>query len=678
MQDTSKTHQFRCSNREELNLIEKPVYRNIFTALSAGIITFAVFLPSLHGEFLNMDDDEYVYNNFFISTFNLRFFKAAFLEFNVSNWHPLTWISHALDYALWGLNPMGHHLTNNILHAANTFVVVLLVVRLIEAANAYTMRSARCMPYDSRFTLLAAATTGLLFGVHPLHVESVAWVAERKDLLCGLFSLLSVMAYVKYASNISQSAQGKAHRAVPPMRYAPGPLLSALCFFILALLSKPMAVTLPLVLLILDWYPLGRTTSFSSLKSAVMEKLPFFAFSIALSVITILAQGTELKPTGTLPISTRLTLGATALVTYLRKMVLPLDLNPFYSYPHDVSLIAPKYFLPVLLAIGITAAAGAVARTRKIWPAAWGYYVLTLLPVLGIVHVGNQSMADRYAYLPSLGPFVLAGSTLAFLYEKMAKGKNRLSFRLFISVLAAVICASLIYLTTKQTAVWKDSLTLWNYVIEMDSGKTFFSYNNRGIAYSDMGQYDRALEDYNKVIAMNPYYSRVYNNRGVVYSRQGRYDMAIEDFSKAIDLNPYFYDAYNNRGVAFDKAGRFEKAMEDFQKALDLNPGFEKTYINRGVAYQRAGMQDNAIEDFNTALSINPRSENAYNNRGISFYKRGDLDRAVEEYTKAIAINPSFQEAYYNRGVSYYRKGLLDKAVQDMNMSASLAGSSRK
>jgi tetratricopeptide (TPR) repeat protein len=371
-------------------------------------------------------------------------------------------------------------------------------------------------------------------------------------------------------------------------------------------------------------------------------------------------------------------MAATALVTYLRKMVLPLDLNPFYSYPGDVSFFVLKYFLPVLLAIGITAAAAAVARRRKIWPAVWGYYVLTLLPVLGLVQVGNQSMADRYTYLPSLGPFLVAGIALALLYEKMRKGEGRPVVRFFVPGLAALICASMIYLTATQTAVWKDSLTLWNYVIRMEPGKTFFPYNNRGIAYSDMGQYDRAIEDFNKVIAMNPDYPLVYNNRGIAFSRRGLYDNAIEDFSRAIALKPDFYDAYNNRGIAFDKAGLFEKAIEDFQKALVLNPGFERTYINRGVAYQHAGMLDRAIQDFNTALSINPRSENAYNNRGICFYKKGDFDRAIEDYTRAIAINPYSQEAYYNRGVSYYRKGLSDKAVQDMNMSASLAGRSGK
>ena len=649
--------------------MKKPMRVQYFAAGTAALLTFLVFLPALRNGFVNWDDNIYIYENSFIRTLNFDMFVSAISDLQtVSNWHPLTWISHALDYALWGLNPLGHHLTNNILHAANTFVVVLLVMRLLEIAS-HDSRSvvddSRFTIHDSRFKLIAAATTGLLFGIHPLHVESVAWISERKDVLCAFFFLLSLYAYLGYTRSGGKGIRDR--------RY-----LASLGFFVLALLSKPMAVTLPLVLLILDWYPLGRATSFSALRGVVMEKLPFFAFSIVSSVMTVLAQGAEVQPMGTSPISTRLTIAATALVTYLRKMVLPLDLSPFYSYPQDVSFFALRYFLPVLLAIGITAAAGAVAGRRKIWPAVWGYYVLTLVPVLGIVHVGNQSMADRYTYLPSLGPFLIAGLALAFLYEKIATGERRPAVRLLIPVLAAVICASMIYLTTKQTAVWKDSLTLWNYVIEMEPGKTFFSYNNRGIAYSDIGQYDRALEDYNKVIAMNPYYSRAYNNRGVVYSRQGLYDMAIEDFSKAIDLKPNFFDAYNNRGVAFDKAGRFEKAMEDFQKALVLNPGFERTYINRGVAYQRAGMLDKAIEDFNTALSINPRSENAYNNRGICFFKKGDLDRAIEEYTKAIAINPYSQEAYYNRGLSYYRKGLSDKAVQDMNMSANLAGRSRK
>ena len=392
-------------------------------------------------------------------------------------------------------------------------------------------------------------------------------------------------------------------------------------------------------------------------------------FSLVSSVMTILAQGAESQPLETFPLFTRIIVGAFALVSYLWKMVLPLNLNPFYPYPQDVSLVSLKYLVPVLLVIGITAAAGAVVRRQRIWLAVWGYYVITLLPVLGIIQVGNQAMADRYLYLPSLGPFLITGAAFSWVYEKAKSIKKWRLAPSAIGLVALGAFASFSYVTIEQIGVWMDEFTLWNYVIEQEPGKTFFAYNNRGIAYSDRGQYDKAIEDYNKAIAMNPDYFRAYNNRGVVFSRTGLYERAIEDFSKAIDLNPKFDDARSNRGVAYDKTGQFEKAMEDFRMAILLNPVSEKAYINRGVAYQRAGMLDRAIKDFDAAIYINPNSHTAYNNRGICFYKKGLLDRAIEDYTKAIAINPYFKEAYYNRGLSYYKMGFSDRALQDMRKS---------
>ena len=671
-------------NGGKLKFIHKVEKGTILTALLVGAMSFFVFLTSLRGEFVNMDDDVYIYNNSFIDSFDARFFKWAFGSFYVSNWHPLTWISHGVDYALWGLNPLGHHLSNNLLHAANAFLVVLVVMRLLASWQAGRLTSSHNstpsgksgtlpnesgkhpdFPHDvdhSPFTihrshLIVAGVTGLLFGIHPVHVESVAWVSERKDVLCAFFFLLSLYAYLGYAD-------GGGKDGFRDRRY-----LVSLGFFVLALLSKPMAVTLPAVLLILDWYPLGRIRSWGAIRGAIVEKLPFIVVSVASSVMTILAQGAEAQSLETFPLFTRLIVGAFALVSYLWKMVLPLNLNPFYPYPPDVSLSSLKYLMPVLLVMAITAAAGLVARRQRIWLAVWGYYVITLLPVLGIIQIGNQSMADRYVYLPSLGPFLIAAIAFSWLYEKARElKKRRLAISLTgVSALAAFVSIS--YLTIAQIEVWKDEFTLWNHVIAQEPGKTFFAYNNRGIAYSNRGNYDKAVEDYNTAIAMKPDYFRVYNNRGVVFSRTGLYEKAIEDFSRAIGLHPNFDDAYNNRGIAYEKTGQFEKAMEDFQKAIVLNPFSEKAYINRGVTYQKAGMLDEAIKDFNAAIYVNPNSHTAYNNRGICFYKKGLLNRAIEDYTRAIAINPYFKEAYYNRGLSFNRMGFSDRALQDFRRS---------
>ena len=668
--------------------MKKVVRPHYLIAGTVALLTFLVFLPDLRNGFVNWDDNLYVYDNVFIRTINSDFFIWAFSDVRrASNWHPLTWISHAFDYAMWGPNPLGHHLSNNLLHAANAFLVVLVVMRLLASWRVGKLTSSHNsvppgksgtlpnesgkrpdFPHDvdhSPFTichshLIVAGVTGLLFGVHPLHVESVAWISERKDLLCGMFFLLSLHMYLGYAD-------GSGKEGLRDWRY-----LASLGFFVLALLSKPMAVTLPAVLLILDWYPLGRIPSWGAIRGAILEKLPFIVFSVASSVMTIHAQGPEAQPLETFPLFTRLLVGAFALVSYVWKMALPQNLNPFYSYPQDVALSSLKYLVPVLLVIGLTAAAWAAANRRRMWLAVWGYYVITLLPVLGIIQVGNQGMADRYTYLPSLGPFLIAGLAFAWLYEK---GSEMKKWGLAISIIGVGVVGVFVlisYLTIMQIRVWRDEFTLWNYVIKQEPGKTFVAYNNRGIAYSNRGEYDRAVQDYNTAIAMKPDYFTAYNNRGVAFSRIGSYERAIEDFGRAIALNPNFDDAYNNRGIAHEKTGQFENAMEDFRKAIVLNPVSEKAYVNRGVTYQKVGMLDQAIEDFNTAITINPNSYTAYNNRGICFNKKGILERAIEDYTTAIAINPRFKEAYYNRGMSYYKKGLEDRAREDIRRAAFL------
>jgi hypothetical protein len=375
-----------------------------YLAGSIALITFLVYLTALRNDFVNWDDDIYVYENPYIRSLNPAFFKWAFFNFHASYWSPLTWISHALDYAVWGLNPLGHHLTNNILHAANTFLVVLLVIRLLDAWKGRTIHSGLSSFVHERTMLIAAGTTGLLFGLHPVHVESVAWVAERKDLLCALFFLLSLIAYTKYASGADKEPVN--NNKAP--RFFNNYYLVTIGFFILALLSKPMAVTLPVVLLALDWYPFNRLRSPRAFRLALIEKLPFFALSLLSSMLTVLAanKGGAMELMETVSLSTRVLVGFRSLVAYLGKMLWPLNLVPYYPYPKDASPLSLEYFSAIVLVIGITAACMVMAKKQKLWLSVWGYYVVTLVPVLGIVQVGGQAMADRFTYLPSLSPFL--------------------------------------------------------------------------------------------------------------------------------------------------------------------------------------------------------------------------------------------------------------------------------
>ncbi len=544
-----------------------------------AFLTFLIYLPALQNDFV-WDDWNYIVDNPFIRSLNGALLRRAFLDFYSFNWHPLTWISHALDYAIWGLEPMGHHLTNNILHAVNTFLVVLLVVRLIEAVpgkqqpasgqivdrSGNNSSTHRLNDSPSRFTLIAAAVTGLLFGLHPIHVESVAWVAERKDLLCAFFFLLSIMFYLRYTGEIS------AQRAKGMWNSSWGRF--ALCFFILALLSKPMAVSLPFVLLILDWFPLKRVCSLGTFLSVSAEKVPFFLLSLISSALTLSAQkaGGAMALTEFVPFSTRILLTARSLIAYIWKMLLPLNLIPYYPYPRHISLLSQEYLFPAVLVAVITITCIGIARKHKLWLAVWSCYVVTLLPVLGIIQVGGQLMADRYTYLPSLGPFLIAGLITAELYETVHALKQWSSIPSAIGIIAAfAVLVLMSYITVQQISIWKSDIALWSSVIDMEPTHGTVAYQNRGTAFAKADRLDRAIRDYTTVITLEPLsHPEAYYNRGYAYYSLGRNDRAMEDFSTVILLNPNSAGAYFNRGIAQFKTGRKELAVSDFQKACSL------------------------------------------------------------------------------------------------------------
>jgi tetratricopeptide (TPR) repeat protein len=578
--------------------------KNLEFSLAGAIAlaTFLVYLAALRNDFVNWDDGSYVFENPHIRSLGSAFLKWAFFDFYEANWHPLTWLSHALDYALWGLNPLGHHLTNIVLHAINAFIVVFLVIRLLEAWKERAAPNGPPSFLNGRAILIAAGTTGLLFGLHPVHVESVAWVAERKDLLCALFFLLSVLRYVKYAKD----TDGPVHRSglsqLFNTRY-----LSALGLFVLALMSKPMAVTLPVVLLVLDWFPFNRIRSGRTLWAACVEKLPFFALSLASSIVTILAQraGGAMGGLEFVPLSTRALVGAKALVAYLWKMLAPVDLIPFYPYPENVSLLSWKYLFLLVLVIAVTVVCIRAARKRKLLLSAWIYYVVTLIPVLGIVQVGSQSMADRYTYLPSLGPFLLLGLTAAWISSKV----NYVLAGTFIVKIAAGAAAMLVlggmsYLTLQQIGVWKNSIVLWNSVIAKEPQRAYLAYVNRGRAFETSGQPDRALADYDTAIALKPDYYEAYVNRGVLRGETGMFDKAMEDFNRSIALDADNPEAYSNRGIVYALTGQYDTALKDFNTALTLNGDLAEAYFNRGRIYSKEGRTELARADYQKACDL--------------------------------------------------------------------------
>jgi lipoprotein NlpI len=650
--------------------VQRPHNHRYYLAAIVSLITFVVYLSSLHHEFVEWDDAQYVVENLHIRSINIAFIKWAFVDFHAGNWHPLTWISHAIDYSIWGLNPLGHHLTNVIVHAVNTFVVVLLMINLLNVLKDSTIKKGLSEFSHERMILITGGVTGLLFGLHPLHVESVAWVAERKDLLCALFVLLSITLYTKYINSINNgTVQEKSS-----LRFFNKQYVVAFIFFILALLSKPMAVTLPFVLLILDWYPFRRIQSLKTFRAAFIEKIPFIALSLISSVLTVLAQraGGALVSMESAPLSTRVLVGASSLISYLWKMIWPFNLMPFYPYPTGVSLLSLEYLFAIIFVIGITLICIVSAKKQRLWLSVWSYYVVTLIPVIGIVQVGRQAMADRYTYLPSLGPFLIMGLGVAWAASKINTFPRwGLIIKPLCAAISIFVFVSMSYLTFRQIGIWNNSIRLWSYVIEKHPERIHLAYYFRGLAFLNTDLADKAIKDFDMAIALDPYFSDAFLNRGTAFERIGNFDKAIENFDEAIAVKPS-YEAYFNRGITFEKMGLLDKAIADYDKAIALNPYRYEAYHAGGKLYGKAGLFDKAIAYFNKYIAINPSHAESYNNRGLSYVYIGQDDRALEDFNKAIALDQNIAVTYRNRGNLYLKMGNKKFALADFQKACVL------
>lgn len=444
--------------REARNNIDSPKWQKYtwLLAFFVALITFIVYIPALKNGFVNWDDNIYVYENQNIRSLDFNFVKWNLSAVVASLWHPLTMFSLALDNAIWDLNSAGFHLTSIIFHTLNTFLVFILITQLKRHGNSKEL---------SANDLIVGFTTALLFGIHPLHVESVAWVSERKDTLSTFLYLSSILAYHKYLT---------ANRA---LFYG-----TSIIFFAMALISKPMAVSLPLVLLILDFYPFKRWKT-GKLKRLFVEKLPFLALSISASLITIWAHSTggSIATLESAPLMSRIFVAARAIIFYLIKMIMPFNLAPYYPYPTKVRFMEMDYAGSLVLLLFITLLCIWSLKREKLFSAIWLYYLVTLIPVIGIVQVGSQAAADRYTYLPSLGPFLLAGLGVSAIFATY-------SSRCWIAIPPLILLACITTnKTITQIAVWKDSVTLWSHEIKLFPLTAELAYNSRGIAYKDLG-----------------------------------------------------------------------------------------------------------------------------------------------------------------------------------------------
>jgi protein O-mannosyl-transferase len=600
--------------REGPGLFAAPEKRIPVVCLLLAVVTLALYNPVNRHPFVNYDDDRYVTENPYIRqglTFDTVTWALTSTE--QANWHPLTWLSHALDYSLFHLNPAGHHFTSVLLHVVN---VVLLFLLLIWATR-------RMGP-----SLFVAA----LFALHPINVESVAWIAERKNVLCTTFFLLTLWAYGWYA----QKPDWKQYLAV-------------FASFAAGLASKPMVITLPFVLLLVDYWPLERaqtTREEAKLNPAplswsrlVLEKIPLLALSAASAIITMYAQqaGGAMRSTEQFPFAVRVGNAIYAYAMYLWKMIWPAHLAPLYPHPGD-SLAAWQIALAGLVLAGVTALT-LKFRARRYLLAGWLWFLGTLVPVIGLVQVGDAAMADRYAYIPLIGIFVM----IAFGVSDCAQSRP---FRLSAAISAAAILAALAFMTYRQIGYWQSNTDLWSHALAV-THNNFIAEDNLGGALILEGEEEAAYPHFEAASRINPRDPMSRSNLGTYYQTHHRLPEAIEQYQAAIALTSdpsLLAQTYANLGAAQASLGEDDEAQQSLEQSLRLNPNQFNALLSQGLLARTLGRFDDAIRDISRSIDLQPSAE-AYLELGRTLAQSGRTADALDAYQQALKISPDFTEA---------------------------------
>jgi tetratricopeptide (TPR) repeat protein len=605
------------------------------------VMIWAVFGQTLRHEFINFDDDVYVYNNPDIlkglSTSGVR---LAFTHFYVANWHPVTMLSYLSDYELSGLNPSRYHLTNVLLHMA-TSISLFLVLRFMTGS------------------LWRSAFVAMLFAIHPLRVESVAWVSERKDLLGGLFFMLSLGAYTRYTKRAASAGPlGRLGFGAPWWRVAGGSYMMVIVFFTLGLMSKVMLVTLPFVLLLLDFWPLcrfspsatdlinGEQTLFrlGNVKSfcrLIVEKIPLLLISAVFCGVAIWTQQKSLVLTEQLSFPWRVGNAICSYVTYIRLTLFPAGLAVFYPHPGK-SLPLWQIATSLILLIVISLAVYIMRKKRPYLAIGWLWYLGILVPVIGLMQVGDQAYADRYTYLPQIGLYILLVWLVA---DDFARWRCR---RLEIGTAMITLLAALMVSAWIQTSYWRNNESLWNRTLAHTAGNYTAHYNLGVALLAGQGRIEETIEHFQQALQINPGYADAHNNLGLALEKQGKIEEAIEHFRQAFQINPKHANAHDNLGIALAKQGKIEEAIEHFRQALQINPDHANAHSNLGIALTKQGKIEEAIEHFRQTLQINPDHANAHNNWGIALEKQGKIEEAIKHFRQALQINPNHASAHSN------------------------------
>lgn len=630
-----------------------PEFRPGIICLILLISTALIYERVLECGFTNYDDPNYIVKNSHVTTgLSAGNVAWAFTTGHASNWHPLTWISHMLDCQLFGLNPAGHHLANLLFHLFDVLLLFAVMRRMTGA-------------------LWRSACVAALFAWHPLHVESVAWLSERKDVLSALFWLLAMWTYLGYVKRLAVRDPGaKSYYAL------------TLFFFVCGLMSKPMVVTLPFAFLLMDYWPLaripgGQTAEFDSgtttehgfgqlsFSRAVLEKTPMLALALAASVVTFLVQqhGGAVSSLETIPLPERAENALVAYVRYLGKLFCPANLSIYYPFQHD--LPAWQWAGAILLLAAISWLAIAWRQRHPFFITGWLWFVGTLVPVIGLVQVGMQSMADRYMYLPSIGLFI------AVVWGAGEIIQRRPVFRIPAMAAGTAALAACVVLTVVQTAYWRNSITLFSHAILVTKDNVV-AYVNLGEAYDAEGRSAEAKQEFMKALQINPESASTLNGMGAVYAHGGNRSDAVKYFESALRKQPFFGDAHYNLGNVLAGEGKYAEAAEQYAEAVRAKPESADAHNNLGAMLFKLGRLDEAKKEFQLALKANPDLAEAEDDLGALYMKEGKLDEARKHYAEAVRIDPNSAHAQNRLGFLMAKSGRIDLAVPHLLKAAEL------
>ena len=588
--------------------------QKLIVYLTLIVLTFFVYWQVNQHDFINFDDNRYVFDNINVqSGISPEGMKWAFTTKDIGLWNPLIWVSLMMDYQIFGLQAGGYHLTNLMLHILSTLLLFWVFNRMTGA-------------------LWKSAFVAAFFALHPLHVESVAWIAERKDILSAFFWMLTLCCYVYYTEKISAT------------RY-----LLTIFSFVLALMSKPMVVTLPLVLILLDYWPLGRFRikekmnfkGFFQEKDHLWlfyEKIPFFILSAALAIMTLfyspekqnmMQDAPDIKY---FPLLARVANAPVAFVDYLKKTFWPYDLAFLYPFVENIPIW--QIATSSLIIITITVFVVILFKKRPYLFFGWFWFAIVIAPVIGIIQISVSTpyaMADRYHYLPSIGLSVMLAWGVPFFFKSEILRRN------ILFPMGIIFIALIALMSWKQCSYWMNTETLFKHALRITQDNSL-AHSNLGPYLVEAGKIKEAIYHYDEALRIKPYFPAAYNNRGAAYAKLGQYQMAIEDFSKAISIVPIFAKAYLNRANAYDQLGQQEQAIKDFTKLISLQPGYANFYNKRGISYAKLERYPQAIIDFNKVISLKPGDPVAYKNRGMAYFRQKNNTSGCHDAQKACEL----------------------------------------